>query len=103
MTYPTGIESRRDRILESAGRTFAAQGYQAASLREIARDAGCALTLLDHHFGTKARLLHAVIEGHHENCRRRMAPLRAANEAPAALSLPHFVARWVDYEFDLQA
>jgi len=96
-----GAPSRRERILEAAARAFATHGYRGSSLRDIAREAGCSLTLLDHHFGGKSQLLDAVLQQQHENCAKRLEGLRSDVEAAAELRLEDFVARWANYEFDL--
>ncbi len=97
---PSSLE-RRQRILESAARLFAEHGYAAASLRDIAQDAGCSLTLLDHHFGDKAHLLQAVVKGQEELCEQRLAGLKAMLAQPSELNLDEFIAAWANYEFDL--
>lgn len=93
--------TRRDRILEAAAGAFAMHGYRGSSLRDIAREAGCSLTLLDHHFGGKNQLLDAVLAQQHLSCEKRLEGLRAGIEAAGELDLDAFVARWVNYEFDL--
>ena len=97
---PSSLE-RRQRILESAARQFAEHGYAAASLRDIAQDAGCSLTLLDHHFGDKAHLLQAVVKAQEDLCQQRLAGLKAMLAQPAELDLEKFIAAWAHYEFDL--
>jgi AcrR family transcriptional regulator len=95
---------RRSRLLSAAARAFTASGFKAASLRDIASNAGVSLTLASHHFGSKERLLLAVVARHHEVCRQRMAALRTAlhcEQRPA--SLAELAATWVDFEFDLYA
>jgi AcrR family transcriptional regulator len=96
-----GSTSRRDRILESAARAFATHGFRGSSLRDIARDAGCSLTLLDHHFGGKNQLLDAVLQQQHRSCEKRLQGLRERIEQAPAIGLDEFVALWVNYEFDL--
>ena len=96
-----GSPSRRERILESAARAFATHGYRGSSLRDIAREAGCSLTLLDHHFGGKSQLLDAVLQQQHQNCEKRLDGLRASIESAPELGLEDFVERWANYEFDL--
>jgi AcrR family transcriptional regulator len=93
--------SRRERILEAAANAFATHGYRGSSLRDIAREAGCSLTLLDHHFGGKGQLLDAVLQQQHRRCEERLQGLRESIEATDAVDLDAFVARWVNYEFDL--
>jgi len=93
---------RRSRLLSAAARAFTASGFKAASLRDIASNAGVSLTLASHHFGSKERLLLAVVARHHEVCKQRMAALRTAlhrEQRPA--SLAELAATWIDFEFDL--
>ena len=52
-----GDEDTRAQILASARRLFAEQGYERASMRAIARDAGVDPSLIVHYFGTKHGLL----------------------------------------------
>ena len=65
-----------------AARAFAANGYRASSLRDIAREAGCSLTLLDHHFGMRGGELigrfHAVLQRYSDGVRadHRLCTLR---------------------------
>jgi TetR/AcrR family transcriptional regulator len=51
-----------DTLLRSARRTFAKRGFDASSVREIARDAGVDAALVAHHFGCKEALWVAVVE-----------------------------------------
>lgn len=51
----------KDRILDTAERLFAAQGYAATSLRSIIADAGVNLAAVHYHFHSKEALLEAVI------------------------------------------
>lgn len=46
----------RDRIVQAALREFADSGFDGASIRGIAARAGVSPALVQHHFGTKARL-----------------------------------------------
>lgn len=98
-----GHPTRRARILDSAARAFAAHGYRASSLRDIAKDAGCSLTLLDHYFGGKGMLLEAVIKGQHENCHKRIVGLKALLTRTSTFDFDEFLAVWANYEFDLYA
>lgn len=59
-------EVRREQILNAAVRHFAARGYEAARLADIARDAGMTDAGLIHHFPTKRDLFVAVIERREE-------------------------------------
>ena len=51
----------KERILDTAERLFAAQGYAATSLRGIIAEAGVNLAAVHYHFHSKEALLEAVI------------------------------------------
>jgi AcrR family transcriptional regulator len=57
-----GASSTRERILEAARRLFAEHGYDGATMRAIAADAGVDAALIVHFFGNKAALLGEAIE-----------------------------------------
>ena len=46
----------RDKILECARKAFIAQGYDATTMRGVARDAGCDSALVSYYFGSKQLL-----------------------------------------------
>jgi AcrR family transcriptional regulator len=47
-------------ILDAAERVFALHGFEGASMRQIATEAGVAQALLHYHFGTKEKLFQAM-------------------------------------------
>ncbi|KLU21030.1 TetR family transcriptional regulator [Caballeronia mineralivorans PML1(12)] len=51
-----------DALLKSARQAFAKRGFDATSVREIARDCGVDPALISHHFGSKEALWIAVVE-----------------------------------------
>ena len=51
-----------DNLLRTARRIFALRGYEATSVREIARQAAVDPALIAHHFGSKEALWLAVVE-----------------------------------------
>lgn len=59
--YRKGVEHRRQ-LVQAASVVFARRGYVAASLREVAEEVGLSLTGLLRLFGTKEKLLAAVLE-----------------------------------------
>jgi AcrR family transcriptional regulator len=70
--------ARREQILKTALRLFAAQGFDATSTRQIAREVGIAEGLIFHYFPTKASLLAAILEDRVEErraFRRELRPL----------------------------
>lgn len=54
-------EDRRERILDAAEAHFARYGFDAVTLRAIARDAGVDVALANYHFGPKRDLFDAVL------------------------------------------
>lgn len=53
-------QDRRTRILNASEKLFARHGYDAVSLREIAREAGVDVALASYHFGRKHELFEAT-------------------------------------------
>ena len=58
----------KDRILDTAERLFARDGFEATSLRSITAEAGVNLAAINYHFQSKEALVQAVIG-------RRMGPM----------------------------
>ncbi len=56
-----GDSGTRDAILDAARKRFAAHGYDGATIRGIAADAGVDPALVHHFFGTKERLFAAAV------------------------------------------
>lgn len=52
----------RERIIEAAEVLFAADGYEGTSLREITERAGVNVAAVNYHFGSKERLLAALLD-----------------------------------------
>src|SRR5205823_12670801 len=53
-------EDKRRQILAAAVRVFAAQGYDAARVGDVAKEAGVAYGLVYHYYGSKDAVLEAV-------------------------------------------
>ena len=53
-------EDKRQLILAAAVRVFAAQGYEASRVGDVAKEAGVAYGLVYHYFGSKEAVLEAV-------------------------------------------
>ena len=82
MTTP----SRKELALKSAEKVFAEYGYDGATMRMIAEDAGLKLALLTYHFKTKANLYRSVFEKHQHLNELRLSELRKIDlGAPDAL------------------
>jgi AcrR family transcriptional regulator len=54
--------STKERILEAAERLFARKGYGGTGLREIVKEAGVSVAMVNYHFGSKEALLEAVLD-----------------------------------------
>jgi TetR/AcrR family transcriptional regulator, regulator of cefoperazone and chloramphenicol sensitivity len=54
-------EKTRSKILEAAGRLFAAKGFNGVTVRDIAKEADTHLSALNYHFKTKDALYHEVL------------------------------------------
>ena len=59
---PPGATNTRDPVLAAARRAFTEKGYDAASLRQIAGDAGVDQGMVRHFFADKAGLFRAAME-----------------------------------------
>jgi TetR/AcrR family transcriptional regulator, fatty acid metabolism regulator protein len=81
-------EDKRRQILAAAVRVFAAQGYEATRVGDVAKEAGVAYGLVYHYFGSKDAVLEAVFR---EQWGRLLAAVALAEEtgetAPEQLGL----------------
>ncbi|WP_166180681.1 TetR/AcrR family transcriptional regulator [Rubrobacter tropicus] len=91
--------ARREEILKTALGLFAAQGFDATSTKQIAREVGIAEGLVFHYFPTKAGLLAAVLEARLEGGRAFRSVLRPlleeASDRPAAEVLGAVASGWL--------
>jgi AcrR family transcriptional regulator len=55
-------ERTRKRVIDAANRLFVQQGYATTTMRAIAAEAGVSVPTVELLFGTKAQLLHVVID-----------------------------------------
>jgi AcrR family transcriptional regulator len=95
---------RKNAILLAANHHFAHHGFRGASLRDIARDAGVSLTLLNHHFGSKFQLLSAVIDTHRAMLdERASALLEIMRAGPGTFTVREVVQVWIRIGFETAA
>src|SRR5215213_9793353 len=91
--------ARREQILKTALKLFAAQGFDATSTRQIAREVGIAEGLIFHYFPSKASLRAAILEARVEErraFRRELRPLQVdAVDNPAPEVLRSVVYGWL--------
>ena len=74
-------DDKRQTILKASARLFARDGYDRASMADIAAECSISKALLYHYYDTKEQLLVAIIRAHLED-------LVSATEAPAHVSDP---------------
>lgn len=86
----------RERILDAARRLFAEKGYAATGLREIVREAGVSVAMVNYHFGTKKALLQELIAGFLDNLHAIAEASFAADESPEDMVRAYF-RRVVDF------
>lgn len=96
---PTGRQrqaaARREQILKTALKLFAAQGFDATSTRQIAKEAGIAEGLIFHYFPTKASLLTALLENRRSFRSELRAILDGAEDRPAPEVLREVASGWL--------
>lgn len=94
---PAEAADTRTRILNAAHRCLAHGGYAALNVRDIARDAGVNHALINYYFGTKDRLVIAVLDEANQRLLQRQRSMYAASGS--------FAAKWAEarrfYEDDL--
>lgn len=80
-----------EKLIETATRLFADQGTRATTIRQIAKEAGVNSALISYHFGDKAGLEQAVVDGLYE----RLAELQTLLVPTALVDLDAFaMALW---------
>jgi len=90
---PTESQDTRQKILDAAARLFSAADSRGASLRAIAREADVNPALVHYHFGTRERLLEAVILRALEPIQQRRRTLIRSLRARAETLAAHDLAR----------
>jgi len=85
---------RRDQMIDVALVAFAARGYAAVELKEIAAEVGVTPNLIHHYFPGGKSELH--LEAVKRACSQLEAMLDSSPEVPVANKMPANVARYVD-------
>ena len=95
---PERRQESSQRIIEAATELFAEKGYQRTTLIEIGRRADCTGTLVSNRFGSKERVLRAVIAhilNRFETDETLSPPAKEADRLPASVQLETFVATYL--------
>ena len=82
--------SAKERLLQAAIRLFAKKGYSATGLREIVREAGVSVAMVNYHFGSKQALLEAILDRFFEGL-YSVAEEILTGEDPPELKLRRFL------------
>jgi AcrR family transcriptional regulator len=98
----TRSEERIQEILDAARRCFAAKGYQRASIKAIAREAGIrSPSILHYHFASKQALFLAVMRSALTKVLERAMEAALLAEGPKGLGALEAVFTLLDEESDL--
>ncbi|WP_322028883.1 helix-turn-helix domain-containing protein [Paraburkholderia sp. J76] len=92
----------RDVLLRNARMTFGTRGYDATSVREIARESGVDPALLAHHFGSKESLWEAMVEQIAEHAQPMIAATAALrnSELDAKARVDRAMEIYIDKVFE---
>lgn len=90
-------QAREKRILLEAVRAFGAYGVEGASLRNIARKAAVSLTLINHHFGSKAALAAAAVAAIKSRCAPAAERLKGKLATAIIVRTAQLIEMWIDY------
>ena len=96
---PSNPQETRRQLIEAGVRRFAAHGYAATSLSEVARDAGITAPSLLYHFPSKDALFNAVLRDVWGGVREQLEPM-LAQDLDAETMLAAVVVGLSSYERD---
>src|SRR5262245_55684129 len=84
-------DTTRERLLAAAGPIFAERGFEAASIRDIAREAGANLGAVNYHFRSKEQLYLETVKCAYESVARAVPLPQWPAGTPAEQKLREFV------------
>jgi len=96
-------DERRDEILSATWRVIARDGIAGATIRAIAKEAGCSRGILGHYFDDKADILGSALVHSHRRVGARMSAAAAGLTGLAALRAVMLEALPLDERRDLEA
>jgi AcrR family transcriptional regulator len=88
------VAARRTQILDAATRVFASKGFNRATIRDVARDAGVADGTIYNYFANKTDLLFGLLDRLNDT-ERRPASLAQASAAPVEDSFGDYFRAYV--------
>ena len=93
-------EATRERVLDAAERCFAVSGFEAVTIRQIAREAGVTLGVISFHGGSKEDLFTTVVTRRantlHELRMRRIADLQARGNVTIRDLVDAYISPYLD-------
>lgn len=89
-----GRVSSREAVLSAARGQFSKRGYDAATVRSIAAEAGVDPAMINHHFGTKEQLFMAALESPVDPKEHLQAVLDGPPEGIGERLLTRFLTVW---------
>lgn len=96
-------DQRRDEILAATWRVIARDGITGATIRAIAKEAGCSRGILGHYFDDKADILGSALLLSHRRVGARMSAAASGQAGLAALRAVMLEALPLDERRDLEA
>ncbi len=87
----TELNDKQIRILQVAERLFAEKGFDGTSIRDISREAGSNIAMVSYYFGSKEKMLEALILHRIRDMRLQLENLMRENLSP-----PEKIERLVD-------
>ncbi|WP_319800071.1 TetR/AcrR family transcriptional regulator [Flavobacterium sp. N1718] len=87
----TELNDKQIRILQVAERLFAEKGFDGTSIRDISREAGSNIAMVSYYFGSKEKMLEALILHRIRDMRLQLENLMRENLSP-----PQKMERLVD-------
>lgn len=72
----------KERILEAAIRLFSRKGYSATGLREVVREAGVSVAMVNYHFGSKQELLKEIVKKFFDMMAEKAEEILGTNDLP---------------------
>ncbi len=94
-------EATRERVLDAAERLFADHGYDAVSIRQIAKEAEVTLGVVGFHSGSKEELFSTILRRRVELLSaRRMSALDALRHGGQAITIRSLMAAYINPYID---
>ncbi len=84
-------EDTRDNLIQAAGPIFAEKGFEAATIREICREAGANIAAVNYHFRDKGSLYLEAVRFAARNCNESVPMPELPADAPFAAKLHAFI------------